>query len=203
MPQKRSMNTKRPYEKLFCYLFVPLAFFMLQACDGVSGPTSKEPLVIKFDFETPVQATVAQKLKFLEALNKYSAPGSAKIVVDGHQIYPFLPNEGATLKTESVVSARDNGEGATGATVNTRTSNNEGYIKVTRGNPAMIVNTRNSDNSASGSARITRAIRDTHFVKDTRTQEWIASAAKTRSSQYVAFKNQQDMKAFLRAIEVR
>lgn len=196
------MNAIRPPAHLL-YLILPAVLCLLQGCDGVSGPTASEPLVIQFDFQAPVQASVAQKVKFLDALEKYSAPEGSKILAEGHQIYPFLPqgDETATLKTESVVSAADNGEAGTSSTARTRNAANPAAIANTRtsNNPGSVVNTRTSNNPG-GRINNTRSM---HFVNNTRRQEFIASAAKTRSSQYIAFKNQQDMKAFLRVIESR
>ncbi|MFN2507389.1 MAG: hypothetical protein ABR589_01295 [Chthoniobacterales bacterium] len=128
-----------------------IGLFAFQACETTTpAASSTTPFVVSFEFNEPVQASDAEKERFIAALAKYPIAKASKIKVAGKQIWP-LPK--GTLTTERVVA------------------------------------TERRDGSA-GSVWV-GPVTGTQFPK--------AFVASPRSTQYLAFRTESDMRAFLRA----
>ena len=157
----------------FRWLAVGLLCLALQACRTFSGGQAsvETPFVVSFDFQEPVQASHEESERFVRAL-EYAVPERSRLLVDGKQVWPPV----GTLKTERVVTS---GAGDGG----------EKFVIKTRGTGALA-NTREARNAREmGFIRITQANpMDKAFM-------W-----RPRSTQYIAFRSEKDMRDFLRVL---
>jgi len=191
------MNTTSFPLKVVGCLAAGLLVFTLQACRTLNGgATAEAPYVVSFEFQQPVQISDAQKERWADALNNYSVPTATKLLVDGRQIWP--PKMG-NLKTESVLTSGTNGpEG--GAVIDTRGSgaNTQANAIETRGSGA---NTRNLaaviETRGTGANLRNQAL--SRMTTETRVQG-LESLGRAKSTQFIAFETEADMRAFLRVM---
>ena len=179
----------------FRWLAVGLLGLALQACRTFSGghASVETPFVLSFDFQEPVQATPLEKERFVRAL-AYAVPEKSKLLVDGAQVWP--PPRGS-LKTERVVTSGTAGE-VEEFIVKTRgiAAHTEKLISAQKlAGTRMVAHVRDTRVNAVANTRQIGVVRNT---RATPMEE--AFVARARSTQYVAFKSEADMRDFLRVL---
>ena len=205
-----------------------LAFGILSACttkteSGASSSAStgapQIAAAIAFDIVEPVTVSEADKDRFLRALNKYSDPDATLIKQRGEVIWP---PDGFKIRTDRVVEDSEEKRPlgdvhfprATHWVVRphaVRAAEHTYWRQHTRGAPYAAKDTRGVLHTAKDTRGVLHTAKDTrgvHAAKDTYRKGQLKVTyvdpekftGAVRSTQYLGFRTEEDMQAFLRAL---